>query len=164
MKNIELKARCPDPERSRGIARSLAAAPRGIIQQTDTYFRVPAGRLKLREMDRAELIFYRRSDESGVRESDYDVVPVADPAALKRTLDRALGVWRVVSKRRELWMLDNVRIHLDQVDGLGSFIEFEAVIDDAHSEEECRRAVARLSAAFGIREEDRIGRSYSDLM
>lgn len=163
MKNIEVKARCGDLDRARIVAREIGAVPHGILHQVDTYFRVPAGRLKLRESAEAELVFYKRSNDPVARESDYELVPVEAPAELKRTLDRALGTWRIVTKRRELWKLDNIRIHLDRVEGLGSFIEFEAVVDERHPDDDCRAALARLTAAFGIGDGDRIGGSYSDL-
>ncbi len=170
MKNIEIKASYRDLNRARAIARQLAAEPHGVLDQLDTYFRVPVGRLKLREtgtfgsMMTAELIFYRRADEARARESDYDVVPVNDPTGLKRALDRAIGTWRTIAKRRELWMLDNVRIHLDEVEGLGNFVELEAVVDRSHPAEACSATIDRLAAAFGIQAGERIAESYSDLL
>ena len=70
----------------------------------------------------------------------------------------------VVRKRRELWLLDNVRIHLDTVDGLGSFLELEAVVDAAHDEARCRARVHELLPAFGVAEADCVRASYSDLL
>jgi adenylate cyclase class IV len=175
MKNIEIKARCGDLAGIREISRSLGAAPRGAFRQVDTYFPVSAGRLKLREIEaseggdvpgaaRAELIFYRRANETGPRSSDYEVVPVSEPARMHAALAAALGVWVRVEKRRELWLYENVRIHLDEVIGLGAFVELEAVVDPAHPEEICHATVRRMLDAFGIAGGDLLSESYSDLL
>jgi predicted adenylyl cyclase CyaB len=164
MKNIEVKARCPDLARVREAARALGAVPRGVLHQIDTYFRVPAGRLKLREMETAELIFYRRSNEAGPRSSEYEVAAVAEPERMRTALAAALGVWVTVEKRRELWIYDNVRVHLDEVAGLGSFLELEAVVDAAHPVEVCEATIRRLLDGLGVEADDLVRDSYSDLL
>jgi adenylate cyclase class 2 len=129
-RNIELKARDPDPAHSFQASLDLGAEDHGWLQQLDTYFRVPHGRLKLREQDeRAELIYYERSDQAIERESNYRIVPVHDPESLKDSLGAALGILVAVEKSRRLLIWRNVRIHLDEVPGLGSFIELEAVAE-----------------------------------
>jgi len=124
------------------------------------------GRLKLRETvgRRAELIAYDRPDHADVRASDYDLISIDDPATLKRGLARTLGVRVVVVKRRELLMWYNVRIHLDRVEGLGSFVEFEAVISEGEDEATGHERVAMLAEALRLRDEDRIATSYSNLI
>jgi adenylate cyclase, class 2 len=176
MKNIEMKARCADLGRIREVSRSLGAMHRGSMHQVDTYFGVPVGRLKLREIEssggeahggdsvRAELIFYQRANEEGPRSSDYEVAPVGEPARMHAALASALGIWVRVEKKRELWLLDNVRIHLDEVNGLGTFVELEAVVDEAHPEESCHTAVRRMLEAFGVVDADLVRHSYSDLL
>src|SRR5918992_6056394 len=130
MRNIEFKARDPQPARTLELALALGVEDRGEIAQRDTYFSQAArGRLKLREQDPGddELIQYRRADAAGARESEYRRVPVADAPALREALDEALGTLVVVEKRRRLVLHENLRIHIDEVEGLGSFLELEAV-------------------------------------
>lgn len=176
MKNIEMKARCADLGKIREASRSLGAVHQGSMRQLDTYYRVPAGRLKLREIEfagagadsgeavSAELIFYQRANADGPRSSDYEVAPVSEPARMRAALASALGIWIHVEKERELWLLDNVRIHLDAVEGLGTFIELEAVVDDEHPEESCHMTVRRMLDAFGVTGADLVPNSYSDLL
>src|SRR3954453_11574462 len=131
-RNVELKARDPDPARSLARARALGAEDHGDLRQRDTYFAAPRGRLKLREQDPggAELIAYERPDAAQARESRYRIAPVADPGALREALDAALATTVFVDKRRHLLLWDGVRIPLDHVDGLGDFVELEGVADD----------------------------------
>jgi homotetrameric cytidine deaminase len=157
-RNLELKARDPDPARSLERALALGAEDRGEIAQRDTYFARATGRLKLREQTPgdAELIQYRRADEPGARTSHYRIVAVPDPETLKEALDAALGTLVVVEKRRRLLLAGHVRIHLDDVEGLGSFIELEAVGDDDPA------AIERLREQLDTGEP--IAGSYSDLL
>jgi predicted adenylyl cyclase CyaB len=162
-RNIELKARDPDPARSLQASLDLGAEDRGWLQQLDTYFKVPHGRLKLREQDvAAELIYYERSDEAIERESKYQIVPVQEPEALKDALAAALGILVAVEKSRRLLLWRNVRIHLDEVPGLGSFIELEAIAEpDSDLISEYGR-VAELREALGITAERILASGYSD--
>src|SRR5687767_6164013 len=130
--NLEIKAVCPDLLVARAAAIRLAGPVADILNQVDTYFHVPAGRLKLREINNAsaELIFYDRPDAPDVRISRYHIAPVADAAAMRALLAAALGVRAVVRKRRELLWYANVRIHLDAVENLGDFVELEAVLSE----------------------------------
>ena len=164
-RNIELKARCKDLRRAADAAITVGATRAGELRQLDTYFRFDHGRLKLRETEgrAAELIAYERANEAAFRNSDYYVIPVAQPEAMKAALAQRLGVRGEVRKRRELLMWHNVRIHLDEVVGLGTFVEFEAVISPADGEETSHERLARLTEVLGIRDEDRIAVSYSDL-
>ncbi len=140
--NLELKARDPDPARSLERALALGAEDRGELTQRDTYFARAGGRLKLREQSpgETELIQYRRPDERGPRTSGYRIVPADE--ALKEALDAALGTLVVVEKRRRLLLWEGVRIHLDDVEGLGSFIELESVNGDPAKIERLRSELA----------------------
>jgi homotetrameric cytidine deaminase len=163
-RNLELKARDPHPARTLELALALGAEDRGEIAQRDTYFTGARGRLKLREQEPGddELIQYRRSDLDEARESDYRRVSVAEAAALREALHEAYGTLVVVDKRRRLLLSDNVRIHLDEVEGLGSFVELEGVLGrGAHPREELKN-VERLRARLEIGELE--ARSYSDLL
>jgi adenylate cyclase class 2 len=164
-RNIELKARCVDLERARRAAESLGATFSGILDQCDTYFAAPHGRLKLRETAGlpAELIWYERPNDVESRASDYRLVRVDDARGLRDALTAALGGREVVRKRRELWLWENVRIHLDAVEGLGTFVEFEAVMTDGDDDAAGHAKLAKLRAALGIGEGDLIASSYADL-
>jgi homotetrameric cytidine deaminase len=166
MRNIELKARDPQPDRTLELALALGAEDRGEILQTDTYFTRARGRLKLREQQpgEAELIQYRRADAPGARESEYRRVPVADAPALRAALDAALGTLVVVEKRRRLLLHVDVRIHLDEVEGLGNFIELEAVAAPESDLVAEHDKVSRLRAELGVGEDSLVPRSYSDLL
>ena len=162
-RNIELKARDPDPARSLQSSLALGAEDHGWLQQLDTYFNVPRGRLKLREQDdTAELIHYERSDDPVERESNYRILPVEDPEALKEVLAAALGVLVAVEKSRRLLLWRNVRIHLDQVPGLGSFIELEAVAQPDSDLTGEYQNVAELRQALDITDGRILGVGYSD--
>ncbi len=164
-RNLELKARCRDLKQAREAAEKLGAKRQGVLVQTDTYFHARAGRLKLREIQGAatELIWYARENETATRFSRYVSVPVADAAAVLTALGNALGVRGVVRKRRTLYLLHNVRIHLDDVEQLGTFVEFEAVISTPADEGPSRERLAVLIGGMEIRDEDRIAVSYGDL-
>jgi homotetrameric cytidine deaminase len=166
MRNIELKARDRQPERTLELALGLGAEDRGEIPQRDTYFGRVRGRLKLREQpaDDAELVQYRRPDAAGARESVYRRVPAADAAALRAALDDALGTLVVVEKRRRLLLHENVRIHLDEVEGLGSFVELEAVAGTGADLAAEHDKVERLRERLEIDSDALVSQSYSDLL
>ena len=166
-RNLEVKARLADLRATEQIVRTLSGL-RGpdVQQQVDTYFHARAGRLKLRQIDgrRGELIWYDRPDEADARTSSYHVLPVSDPGALKAALAHALGVRGEVRKRRRIYLWHNVRIHLDEVESLGSFLEFEAVLAPGDDEPTSRDRLGLLCERLGIRESDHIAGSYSDLL
>jgi adenylate cyclase, class 2 len=165
-RNIEIKARCGDLAAARAVALGLGARPYAVEVQTDRYYTVDgAHRVKLRSIagGRAELVEYRRSEASGVRASDYTVTPVRDEAAGLCLVPK--GRPRVVvRKTREILLWDNVRVHLDTVDGLGSFLELEAVLDDRHGEAVCRAQVETMLAALRLSDDDLIRASYAELL
>jgi adenylate cyclase len=165
-RNIELKARLESLDAARETARQLATGSLGIERQTDTYFVCRFGRLKLRQREGLpdQLVWYARANHAAPKPSDYYLVEVADAAALRAALTAALGVLAVVDKRREIFLVDNVRIHLDQVSDLGDFLEFEAVLGPDDGDDEGRTQLADLSRMFGIDARSLVAGSYSDLL
>jgi predicted adenylyl cyclase CyaB len=165
--NLEIKARCADLETARERTRALATSCVGIDRQTDTYFATRRGRLKLREssLSGGQLVPYLRPDQTGPKRADYGVIPIEEPERVKALLSEILGVHRVVRKVREIWLHENVRIHLDEVEELGSFVELEAVYDGApESLSAQERKVRSLMDQLGIGEEDLVDVSYEGLL
>jgi len=165
-RNLELKAVNRAPQRSLEVCEGLGAEDQGELVQTDTYFGVPQGRLKLREErgTRAHLIAYERPNLPGQRESRYRLVEVDDPVGLREALSTVLGVSVVARKTRRLFVFQGIRIHLDQVEGLGEFIEFEAVMSGDDGPGHFEPLLTNLRRSFDIREEDLLRGSYSDLL
>ena len=165
--NLEIKARCADLDAARERARAVATRRLGVDRQTDTYFVTRQGRLKLREssLSGGQLVPYLRPDQRGPKCSHFRVIPVEEPESVKELLTRILGVHRVVRKVREIWLHENVRIHLDEVEGLGSFVELEAVYDGATESLPAEQQKVRfLMERLGIREEDLVDVSYEGLV
>ena len=165
--NFELKARCADLALARERARAIATRWLGVDQQVDTYFKTAAGRFKLREssLSGAQLVPYLRVDAALARRSDYVVIPLAEPERTKELLTALLGVHRVVRKVREIGLFENVRIHLDRVEGLGDFVELEAVWDgEGAGEAEQRSKVAHLRERLAIHDADLVAASYEGLL
>ena len=164
--NIEIKARTSHAAAIRQYLLRNGADCKGTDYQTDTYFIVPHGRLKLRQGSiENNLIFYERNDQPGPKQSNFQLTPVADGEQMKALLTKALGVKVVVAKKREIWFIDNVKFHIDELEGLGDFVEIEASNKTADIpvhilHEQCQRYMQ----AFGIREEDLVYNSYSDMM
>jgi adenylate cyclase, class 2 len=167
MQNLEIKARLHDRAAIEKALRTLGAVRETTLWQVDTYFSVPEGRLKLRRTEgQADdtLIFYRRPDRTAPKLSDYRLVSVDASQDLAAALAEALGVIVVVHKQRELWRCENVRIHLDEVAGLGSFLEFEAQVSAERDAAFCQGQTADLMRVLGVAAEDLIAGSYSDLL
>jgi predicted adenylyl cyclase CyaB len=165
-RNIEIKARVCDAEALEALARTLSDQGPFDLEQDDTFFACPNGRLKLRMLspDQAELIFYQRPNVSGLKVSSYLKVPVAQPALMRAALAHSLGVVGRVRKRRRVYLAGNTRIHLDQVQGLGSFLELEVVLEPSQPPEEGEAVARRLLAALGVSDTDRVPRAYLDLL
>ncbi len=178
-RNIELKVPFTLTPQRRAVLDRLGARLQATLRQTDTYFHCSTGRLKLRqivessadgrERASAELIGYCRADDAGFRSSDYAVSPVGDASSMLAVLSAALGLRCVVRKRRDVLLCHNVRIHLDDVEGLGTFLEFEAVVDPLDSGEFADEALssdrlATLCAALEINPAQAIAGSYSDMV
>jgi adenylate cyclase class IV len=183
-RNIELKARLANLALAHDVAQSLGAQLHDSEGQRDTYFPVVAGRLKLRQRwagnpaqaldasaDHVEgrtrtgqLIWYHRTDEARARPSDYSLVEVPDAGTLHALLAGALGVVVEVTKLRAIYLFNNVRIHLDQVAALGTFLEFEAIVDRECDEQAAEAKIRTLRAAFQLTDESLLSQGYSDLI
>ncbi|XP_030815793.1 uncharacterized protein LOC115910093 [Camarhynchus parvulus] len=137
-----------------------------VLLQTDTFFRVPRGRLKLRRTQdgRGELIFYERPDSASPKLSRFSITPTADPEGLQAVLSQSLGVLGTVRKERLLFLLGQTRLHLDRVQGLGDFLELEVVLRPEQSEEDGQRLARELLQELGIGEQDLISGAYLDLL
>ena len=165
MRNLEIKAVVDDLGALRARLRALNGASLHVrLRQTDWYFRVPKGRLKLRQLDSrrgAELIVYLRPDKTAARTSEFQRLPTTDAAGTRRLLERMLGAVGCVRKRREVWLYKNARIHLDTVEGLGLFIEIEVVVTEGMPQS--RELMKQLREVLGIRAKDLIAGSYGEL-
>lgn len=148
------------------MCEELRAEDKGKLLQRDTYFKVPRGRLKLREEPDAlsHLIAYERSDLLDHKESRYHLIEVREPTELREALAAILGIMVVVSKARHLFIFEGVRIHLDRVDGLGDFVEFEGVATDGVDPAGFTKLLDDLRRSFGILDQDLLPESYSDLL
>jgi predicted adenylyl cyclase CyaB len=164
-RNIEIKARVPDPAALRARVAGLATSGPELLLQRDTFYNAPAGRLKLREIGgAAELIYYERPDRLGPKTSIYSRTPVPDAVSMRELLSRCLGTKSVVAKSRELFLAGQTRIHLDKVEGLGSFVELEVVLAAGQTDAEGEQIASDLMAQLGIREADLVGQAYVDLL
>lgn len=163
---IEFKARCHDLGRVRQILTALEPKSVGTDKQVDTYFNVPNGRLKLRQGTiENNLIFYKRPDGAAPKQSDVRLYRPAASDDLIALLTEAFGVDVRVSKSREIYFVDNVKIHLDLVDGLGSFVEVEAIDSDGSLDTDYLSSQCdEYLTMFGISKEDLVSVSYSDLL
>lgn len=163
MRNIELKARLENRDAAVTACARINAELQGDIYQVDTYFAVPEGRLKLRESSPGgtELVHYRRPDVSGPKGCDYRLVTVDGP--MKPVLADVLGISAVVEKTRTLYLWENVRIHLDDVVGLGHYIEFEAVQKSAKDDDDGHAKLQFLIEAFEIGDDALEELSYLEL-
>jgi predicted adenylyl cyclase CyaB len=165
MKNLEAEFRLDDLARAESRATALGYTRRAILNQRDTFFRVPNGKLKLREENAgAALIFYSRSDSGPLMLSNYEIAPIPDPGMTLYILDAALGTLATVEKTRILLTRDHIRLHLDRVASLGDFGEIEAVIPDGDDPELSRAAVDELLAALEIIPADLIDVSYFEML
>ena len=165
-RNVEIKARLRDPKAVEDRAARLSDGPEQLLEQEDTFFHAPAGRLKLRVVPHrpGELIFYRREDAAGPKMSEYYIHRTQDPASLRDTLARACGVRAVVRKRRAVYLIGRTRVHLDEVEGLGAFLELEVILEDGETGEEGQAVANDLLKRLGVPPEDRVAGAYVDLL
>lgn len=169
--NVELKARARNLAKLIETAARLSDSPPVRLDQDDTFFATPAGRLKLRVIDstdgggrRGELIFYTRADAPGPRESAYIIASTPEPDPLRDVLAAALGIAGRVRKTRTLYLAGQTRIHIDDVEGLGAFVEIETVLRPGQRSDEAAAITDRVAAALDIREADLVDRAYVDLL
>ena len=165
-RNVEIKARCASLAVVEALAAPLAHAGPVLIQQEDIFFVVDRGRLKLRKFDatHGELIYYERSDTLEPKESQYLRTATVEPDALTEILKAVLGLRGIVRKQRTLYLVGQTRIHLDQVEGLGSFIELEVVLEPEQTMAQGVRIAHELMQTLGIRMQDLIKGAYIDLL
>src|SRR5882724_1713011 len=165
-RNVEIKARVRDPAQLRARAQSVADGARRKIQQNDTFFVCHTGRLKLRIFSdsQAELIFYKRDDSPDPKESQYVITPTAAPHELRETLTLALGECGRVRKKRTLFLAGKTRIHLDEIEGLGHFMELEVVLSDGETVAQGIKTAHRIMQQLGLRDQDLVDRAYVDLL
>ncbi len=164
--NIEIKARARDFSDIRSRAESLSDTPVQVIPQEDTFFSVGQGRLKLRVRNPgpAQLIYYERANQDGPKRSDYSIFETPDPGGLKQTLGRALGIRGVVRKTRYLYLVGQTRVHLDDVEGLGQFMELEVVMRPGQPDSEGQAIAQDLMSKLGVAPSDLLEGAYMDLL
>ena len=164
--NIEIKARARDFETIRSRAEKLSDTAVEVIPQEDTFFNVPQGRLKLRILapDHGELIYYTRPDQEGPKRSDYHIAHTSEPEDLKRVLELANGIRGVVKKTRYLYLVGQTRIHLDDVEGLGQFMELEVVMQEGQGDAEGEKIADKLMTNLGVERSDLIEGAYMDMI
>jgi predicted adenylyl cyclase CyaB len=165
-RNIEIKARIGSVAELLPRVQALAGGAATLIEQDDSFFPCTHGRLKLRRFadGSAELIHYQRADAGGPKLSDYVRVPVTDADALHTALARAQGELGRVQKRRWLLLVGATRVHLDEVQGLGDFLELEVVLAEGRSEAEGQAEAERLMAALGVQSGQLLAGAYLDLL
>ena len=165
MRNLEIKTNVASLAAVRRRLRALEGATRpALLRQTDWYFRVPNGRLKLRQSGSSragELIAYFRADKTAARTSEFQRLPTTDAAGTRRLFERMLGAKGCVRKRREVWLYRNARVHLDTVEGLGQFIEIEVVVTSGMTQ--ARALMKELREALGINRQHLLARSYGEM-
>lgn len=163
--NIEIKAYARRFEEIKSRASQLSDTPVQVIAQEDTFFNTAQGRLKLRVLaDHSELIYYTRPDQDGPKRSDYHITRSQDPENLKRVLELAYGIRGFVRKTRYLYLVGQTRVHLDDVEGLGQFMELEVVMRDGQSDPEGQAVAEELMSALGVDRTDLIDGAYMDLL
>ena len=172
-RNIEIKARIHSVEALLPLARALADSDAELIEQDDSFYAVPNGRLKLRRFGAidskhrdgpAELIHYHRPDSGDAKASDYVRVRVPDPDALHQALARGCGLIGRVQKTRWLLLVGATRIHLDRVAGLGDFMELEVVLRDGQADDDGAAVAEALMRQLGLDAAPRIAGAYLDLL
>jgi adenylate cyclase class IV len=165
-RNVEWKARSRDPQRQQQLARQLAGGPPASLKQVDTFFNVPNGYLKLRQFSpkSGELIYYVRPVQAGPKLSNYSRVPTERPGLLCQLLAQALGICGEVRKRRRVYIVGQTRIHFDQVEGLGNFLEVEVVLRPKQTVAEGKRIAASLRRELAVRQDELVEEAYIALL
>ena len=164
--NVEIKARISDLAAVKARAFELDGKGPTLLRQEDTFFHASRGRLKLRKLapDHGELIFYERPDTRGPKCSQYSRVPTDDPDALREALSAALGVAGTVRKTRWLYLVGRTRVHVDDVEELGTFLELEVILAPDETTAVGEREARDLMARLGIADADLVARAYVDLL
>jgi predicted adenylyl cyclase CyaB len=165
-RNIEIKAKVDDVDTLRLKVERIADRAPEIIYQEDVFFRCDDGRLKLRRFSETagELIFYQRTDGKAPSESKYYRSPTTDPDGLSKVLSMSLGVRGIVKKTRKLYLSGQTRIHIDEVEGLGTFMELEVVLESHQTTAKGTRIANDIMEALAIKESDLVDVAYIDLL
>ncbi|MFP6669174.1 MAG: class IV adenylate cyclase [Pirellulales bacterium] len=163
--NVEIKARSVDFQRQKALAAEIADGPSELVVQRDTFFNAPHGRLKLREFadGNGQLIQYARPNQTTAKVSSYTLVTVPDPESMRLALAASLGIRGEVRKRRWLFLAGQTRIHLDEVEQLGHFIELEVVMRSNQPTAEGEAIAHEFVQRLGITPADLIETAYIDL-
>ncbi|WMD19549.1 class IV adenylate cyclase [Achromobacter seleniivolatilans] len=164
-RNVEIKAQVDSLAAIEPLAAAMSGQEPVVIEQDDTFFACTHGRMKLREFanGKGELIFYRRADDTGPKESFYVISPTDSPDTLRQALAMAYGTIGRVKKQRMLFLTGRTRIHLDRVEGLGEFLELEVVLQDGESPEAGMEEARTLMAGLGVSPEQLVAGAYLDL-
>ena len=166
-KNIEIKAKLPNAEALLAKAKEITQSQGEIIHHRDIFYKTPKGRLKMRFFDNGsgELIFYERPDSSAAKTSEYHIHATDEPATLHGVLVSSPGVAGMVSKIRTLFLIGQTRLHIDEVEGLGSFMELEVVLKENQSSEEGEKIANEIySSTLELDPADQVSGSYFDLI
>ena len=165
LKNIEIKARINDYEKVKGLIEGLCPLQIQTEQQEDTFFNSPKGRLKLRVSDgKSEIIYYDRPNSFQPKQSDIAISFIDNPDTIKSVLEKSNGIRGIVKKKRILYKYAQTRIHLDDVEGLGKFIELEVVLREDQTAEDGELIANEMMDKFGIQKTDLIDVAYIDLI
>lgn len=164
-RNIEIKAKISDIDFCTEKAKSISGAGPEIIKQEDTFFNCQNGRLKLRILseDHGELIFYKRANVTGPKTSEYHISSTNEPNSLLDVMKKSYGIHGKVKKIRELYIVGRTRIHIDQVEGLGNFLEFEVFLGEGDDTHDGEIEAGELMRAFNIAQSDLISGAYVDM-
>lgn len=171
-RNVEIKARIPggtdEFKRRLEVAKNLTGADGEIIVQRDVFFKSPqGGRLKLRYLQapaRSQLVFYDRPDVAGPKLSKFNKIEVDEPAVLEKILSQSNGTLGVLAKKRLLYLHGQTRIHMDDVNDLGHFMEFEVCLEPEQTLEQGQAIAEKLCETFGIVPADLMTGSYFDAL
>ena len=163
--NFEFKARANDLLSLENKLQTLSPKLIGEDHQLDTYFNVEKGRLKLREGNiENSLIYYERKNVTDSKQSDVLLYPFQPDHSLKEILTKVHGIKTIVDKRRKIYFIKNVKFHFDKVEGLGTFVEVEAIDSDNLGIEKLKKQCKYYAHFFGIKDGDYESQSYSDLI
>jgi len=165
-RNVEIKARIENVALLAPRVAELAIEGPLEIAQDDTFFLCDNGRLKLRAFsnDSGELIFYRRVNQAGPKESFYLRSTTSSPETLRESLSLAYGQIGRIRKYRTLFLVGRTRVHLDRVEGLGHFLELEVMLVDDEPAEQGIKEAGELMEQLGIQPEQLIEGAYIDLV
>jgi predicted adenylyl cyclase CyaB len=165
-RNVEIKAAVQDLASVTATLATLATTAPVVLVLEDTFFHCPRGRLKLRKLspESGQLIYYERPDDAGPKTSAYRLVTTTEPDRLREVLAAAYGIGGVVRKRRTLRLVGRTRVHLDEVEGLGTFLELEVVLRQAEPAQAGVAEAERLMVALGIERDQLVCGAYVDLL